>query len=503
MEQTDKRNLLILLFVSLILSTFLFFQTYVISMDGAFQYVPMARLFVGGSLLDAINYSGQQPLYPSMIALVSPWVADLELAGRLISSFFGVLLVFPVYFLTRRVADERVALISAFLLIIHPYIRRFSADVLKESTYLFFLGMGLWFTLRAIQRDRIVLFIFVPILAVAAYLVRADGIEIILSVFVYVLFIEKAAQPRKKIKVIGTLLLCSGLLLLPYLAHLKGLTGVWTLSKTKSILGLLGLGQTTGDVPILSRMLYSLQELNWTIFRVNHPLYMLLFVIGLATKIRFGLRKGEGFLIIFLFVHYLVLYLMILNLTDWSGDKRGWFFFFSGRHVVPLLLVSTPWVGEGFLTVYRWTRKRAESIRLFHGSNPQRRLAALLPVLLVLVVAIILPKTLKPQRYERLPEKWAGSWIKAHSGTGVTILTTLPRVAYYAEGNYVSIDFQRDGVNQIQTSMLQSSPLYVVLRQREPTDYPEKFDSIKNNFSEVRRYSEREMERITVYKRVE
>jgi 4-amino-4-deoxy-L-arabinose transferase-like glycosyltransferase len=154
MIKNEKIDLAILLLASLILSTYLFFQTYVISMDGAFQYIPMAKVFASGFFKDAVRFSGQQPLYSFLIALVSRSVSDFELAGKLISSFFGIVVIFPVYFLGKQIFDRKVAFLSAFFLAIHPYIRRFSGDVLKESTYLFFLATAIWFTLRTFQREK-------------------------------------------------------------------------------------------------------------------------------------------------------------------------------------------------------------------------------------------------------------------------------------------------------------------------------------------------------------
>src|SRR4030066_624461 len=144
MIKNEKFDLTILLSVSLLLTIYLFFRTYVISLDGAFQYIPVAKDFASGFFRRALSHN-QQPLYPLVIAFVSRWVADFELAGKLVSSFFGILIIFPVYLLGKRIFDEKVAFLSSLLLAIHPYIRRFSADVLKESTYLFFLATALWF----------------------------------------------------------------------------------------------------------------------------------------------------------------------------------------------------------------------------------------------------------------------------------------------------------------------------------------------------------------------
>jgi hypothetical protein len=503
MIKNEKLDLAILLLISLLLSTYLFFQTYVISVDGAFQYIPMAKDFAMGSLRDAIRFGGQQPLYSFLIALVSRWIPDFELAGKLIASFFGIMVIFPVYFLGKQIFDRKIAFLSAFFLAIHPYIRRFSGDVLKESTYLFFLATAIWFTLRTLQREKIYPYLFIPLFSTLAYLVRPDGIEILLVVFFYILFIKKFNLPEKKWAVILLLLLSSVILFLPFLLHLREATGEWTLSKSKSIGGILGWGVTGSELSLISRVLYSIKKLNFEIIAIYHPLYISLLIVGLWKRISPLFKNGEGFLIAISALHYGVLFLLILNLTDWSEGEKTQSFVVSGRHVLPLFLISIYWVGEGFLTIYHWIYKKIESQRLFLRLDSKRKSTIVLVTLLILILAIVLPKTLKPQRYERLSEKWAGIWIKNQYGKGTTIFTTIPRVAYYADGNCEYIDFKKDKWDKVEASIVEKGGSYLVIRQRDIIDFPNKTGSIKNNFIEVIRYEKKGMEKIIVYKRIQ
>jgi len=503
MIKNEKIDLAILLLASLILSIYLFFQTYVISMDGAFQYIPMAKYFASGLFGKGLREYGQQPLYPFFIAMVSHLVTDFEVAGKLVSTLFGVLMIFPIYFLGKRIFDQKIAFLSTLALVIHPYIRRFSADVLKESTYLFFLATALWFIWKALQREKRYSFLFIPFFSALAYLVRPDGVEILLVVFFYILFIKKFNPPEKKWAVILLLLLSSVILFLPYLLHLKGVTGEWALSKVKSIGGILGTGVTSGEISLIHKILFSLKKLNLEILAVYHPLYIFLLLIGIGKRVFSHSKTGEGFLLSFCILHYLILFLLVLNLTNWSVDETREIFMFSGRHVLPLLLISIYWVGEGFLTIYDWIFKKVESQRLFLHLELKRKSATVLVTLLILISAIVLPKTLKPQRYERLPEKWSGIWIKNQSGQGATIFTSLPRVAYYADGNRVSIDLKRDTIDQIKASMVEKGALYLVIEERDAVNFPEKTEAIEKNFIEVIRYKGKGMESVLIYKRIQ
>jgi 4-amino-4-deoxy-L-arabinose transferase-like glycosyltransferase len=166
----------------------------------------------------------------------------------------------PVYFLGKRIFDQRVAFVSTLALTIHPYIRRFSADVLKESAYLFFLATAFWFIWRTLQREKRYPFLFVPLFSALAYLVRPDGVEILLIAFFYTLFVKRFSLPGKKGVVILLIVVSSAVLFLPYLLHLKGVTGGWALSKAKGLGEMLGTGVPSSGVPLIHKILLALRN---------------------------------------------------------------------------------------------------------------------------------------------------------------------------------------------------------------------------------------------------
>jgi hypothetical protein len=611
--KNEKINLAALFLVSLLLSVYLFLRTYVISLDGAFNYIPVAKLFVSGAYKDAIHYAAIQPLYAFLVALVSRWVGDFELAGKLVSSFSGILIIFPVYFLGKQIFGKKVAFVSALLLTVHPYIRRFSADVLKDSTYLFSLALGVWFAWKTIESEKKYPYLFIPLFSAIAYLVRPDGVEILLVVFFYILFIKIFGVSGNKGTVIFLLLLTSAIICFPCLIYLSEFTETWTQSKSK-IAEFLGLGGTamsvtmdksspqvqgavitftaaasggsgsyeyyftlrnpktgqwsvgqaysgnpvwqwnttgidTGTYPIqvwaksagstaayeawagitylinpppvtgvsvsmdksspqvrgrvitlIHKIIFSLKKLNFGIFATFHPLYLFLLGVGIFKKVYSYSKDGGKFLSSFFVLHYVVLFLLILNITEWSQDETSQPIYFSGRHVLPLLLFAIYWVGEGFVAVYQWIYKKIESHRFLPHLESKRKSILVWVTLLVIVLAIVLPKTLKPQRYERLPEKWAGIWIKNQYGKGMTIFTTVHRVAYYADGNCEYIDSKKDTIDKIRTSMIEKKALYLVIRGRETVDFPK--EAIKKDFVELNRFEGRGMETVFVYKRI-
>jgi len=145
------------------------------------------------------------------------------------------------------------------------------------------------------------------------------------------------------------------------------------LSKAKSIGGLLGREGMGGELSYTSKITYSLENLNLQILAIYHPLYLFFLAMGLLKRISSRLKNEEKFLISFFVLHYLVLFLMILNLTDWKSAARLQEYLLSGRHVLPLLLISIYWVGEGFLAVYQWIYDRVESPWLLIRLSSERK----------------------------------------------------------------------------------------------------------------------------------
>ncbi|MCX8118781.1 MAG: glycosyltransferase family 39 protein [Desulfobacterota bacterium] len=499
--KNDRGYLILLLLISFPLSLYLFFRTYVISLDGAFQYIPLAKAFGTGTFREALRTTGQQPLYPFLMALASSLIPDMEIAGRLVASLMGLLLVFPLYFLGKQLFNQRVAFLSTLLLALHPSIRRFSADVLKESTYLFFLAMALWLTWRTLHREEKFSFLLIPLWSLPAYLVRPDGVEVLLVTFFYIFWAKPFSKPLDRWIALSFLSLSALVLSLPYLLSLKEITGEWTLSKTKSIFELFGLGGEGDRPPLLDRGLFALKKVNQEVVGVYHPLYLLLLLLGGLSRRSNLFRNGEGFLFFCFVLHYVILFLLALNITVWGNEGGIQAFHFSGRHVLPLLLFSIYWVGFGLEAFSKGLRRKVESNGRLSHLSPKTRGIFLWTTLLMLITAILLPKTLKPQRYERLPEKWAGIWIKEHLGRGKTLFTTIPRVAYYAEGGFEFLDLDRIKIEQAIGWMKERNGFYLVLREREAQKDPSGWDALREGFVELGRFGEESMEKVIVYRR--
>jgi hypothetical protein len=281
---------------------------------------------------------------------------------------------------------------------------------------------------------------------------------------------------------------------------LREVGGEWTLSKVKTIEGMLGLGGVSDPVSLASKILFSLKRLNYEIFLTFHVVYMVFLVIGAAKSVLHRPKPGEGFLLIFFLFNYAVLFLLLLNTTEWGSDGTLRVVHMSRRHVLPLLLVSIYWVTDGFLTAYQFISKKVESQAWLSRFDSRIKSGILFSIVLILILVPLLAKISKPQRIDRLPEKWAGLWMKDQYGDGMMIFTTVPLVAYYASGNCEYIDAKKNTLEKVKASMVEKKAFYLVIREKERVYFPK--ETLEKSFVQINRFEGKGMEEVIIYQRV-
>src|SRR5262249_46138846 len=85
------------------------------------------------------------PLFPLLIAVVSPLTRTFETAGEAISLFGGMLLVFEVFILVRYIYGIRIGIIAGTIASCHPVLISLSGTVISESLYLPLMVAGVLF----------------------------------------------------------------------------------------------------------------------------------------------------------------------------------------------------------------------------------------------------------------------------------------------------------------------------------------------------------------------
>jgi hypothetical protein len=445
---------------------YMVFHTYLITND-AMLYIRMAKLISEGETSAAFGMLFFN-LYPLLIAAFQKVFLDWELSGQLVSAVFGMLTLFPFYLLVRSLFGRSVAFISSILFVFHPYLVRFSAEVIRGPTFWFFFVTTLWVGWEAISRKRAWLFFLTSLLGGASFLLRPEGIFVVPIVAVWVLLDDLKtfkSTYRQRIVLALILLLTVPILVSPAMLYLKKKTGHWFLGRAEDIprlavfdITMEGIekdfdrmelnpwddsSEAQTDLIRLREFLSLAKEHRVGIVgleflrkfqKAMHPLLVFLLLFGVIMRRSIPYRKREE---LFLLSVLVILFFVVL--------RYGMATFYMGtRHMMAPVILCLAWVGVGVVEVEHRIRRTV----LGPPSTVARRAisGSIGWILLILIVLSLLPKTLAPQRLDKVPMREAGVWIEEHGPTDPVVMTQakLARLVFYANGTFVEIPRDRN-----------------------------------------------------------
>ncbi len=192
-----------------------------IEMDGV-AYAQIAEHFASGAFGEALK-NVFPPFYPLIITLFHFVVPDIELAGRLVSLVCGLLLIYGSYLALKRCLGSGKALWGAFFIAVHPYLIRYSAQVLSESlATLLFAATVFFFFVGYTEKSswRIALSGF---LLVLTYLTRPEYIVYYVPFGAFLVY-------RRRLSHTAALIAPFVVLGLAYIVYIRIATGLWMVS---------------------------------------------------------------------------------------------------------------------------------------------------------------------------------------------------------------------------------------------------------------------------------
>jgi 4-amino-4-deoxy-L-arabinose transferase-like glycosyltransferase len=507
----EKRDLIFLLCLALGLRFLVYQLTYLISIDGATFYLRPAQNFASGQWMEGLA-SGYHPLYPLLVAFLSKALGNFQLSGQMISVLFGALTVIPVYYLAKGMFHRWAGFLSALFLAILPRHATLSADFLSDATYTFFFVSAVWLGWKALKTEDWKIFFLAGVAAALAYLTRAEGIGALLVLSLWVPFRKSSLPYWRKGTALLALLISFVLIASPYMFYLRSYTGSWTISRKPSVNRVVVLikekllSQKTNDKsakrfdsfvqqlkqrdnpdPGFSRWLRNIGTFFKFFVETFHPIFFLLFIVGVIRRKTVSFRTGERFLLANLLLCTAILY--------WLASIS----YIGHRYFVPFVILCLPWSGSGLAEVQRWLEEKLSTRRW----EKARFITAYGFIPLILVVAFtVLPITIQPQREGKLGRKEAGLWIKNNSVPGPLIYTNMVRVNYYAEGKLIflkeeSIQYRK----MVERAKKEDADFLVISEKTIKVICPEFFHSLKReDLIEVFRTDKGGKETIIVYR---
>jgi hypothetical protein len=426
----ERQALLILIGVTFGLRLYAVLMAQGIANDSA-AYGFMTRDFIKGDILKGLS-SPLHPFYPLLISLVSPDTAHVEIAGRLISLFFGTLTIIPIFYLSKEIVGQKGAIFSGLFYSFHPYLVTYSGMLLSEAAYWGLLVFSVFFFWAGLKRGSGFKLIISGSLLAMAYLTRPEGIGY-LSVFLIWFFFYEGYKKRwfKKCYLVGSLILPFLVLTIPYLVHLHRETGQWVISrKAVEVQRMFIEGDGAEDNNPTRKKVEGVEskKVDWRIFGIGKNIiqyipfttyhYLRAYHFALWVFLLFGLirvrqkeHKGEFFIASLVLFH-------LLSLSTFTNSTI--------RYSIPLIPLSLFWAGGGVLELWRFISK-------IKVSKPEIWVSLFLALALIVQLA----QGLRPERKHRGEQRIIGIWLKENTPRDSIIMSNSPQEAFYAEREFI------------------------------------------------------------------
>jgi hypothetical protein len=396
-DKPRNRAIIPILLVGLALRLYVAATAAAIELDGI-GYATMADNFAKGLFGRAME-SVFPPVYPLFVALFHLAIPDVEVAGRIVSLAFGVLLIYLSFLFARRFfRDEGKALWAALLVALQPYLVRYSGAVLSEActTFLFSATVFSFYMAWQEKRRR---FIGISGLCLAlTYLTRPEYL-----VF-YAPFIVCLLARRR---FLDSLLFFLPFLFLGffYMGCLWWQTGVWAISRKAMLSPFVPLRVVLGNTPLVA----------YEFFIAVFPLFFLLAVLGYT-----GIKKPYRRLVLLLAATHIASLSFVGHATQ--------------RYSVEFVPACMVLAAEGIYAAGGYIERRF----------PGRAWMQYAMVAIILCAGV--SQSFTPFRYERMLHKRAGLFLLSYD-PGSVVASRLPLVAFYEKGSPVDLFSAMSGDN--------------------------------------------------------
>lgn len=465
MTPVEKRHLLYILFLTFGLRLYVMVATPVIGTDG-YYFVKNAQCFQEGQFGEGLRFPFH-PFYPMLIAIFNMAIGNLEMAGKLVSLVFGTLTVVPLYFFTRSIFNHRVAIFAAFFLTLNVMHVRHSADIMTESTYIFFFVSGVWLSWEMLRSGSRVLSVLAGLSSALAYYTRPEGLGIWLIAVPWLFLIgfwerESSSRPLYTALMFTQVIVA---LVLPYVLLIHEETGRWHITKKGSAQQIIGYEvapepseertitvklrksdterlfewKEKGNYPLIG--LYIVEKFIKVCYFPFVPFLLLgLFTVrqnsacsggtlrcafGYILNIRMALFSrspaGEFFVISIFLLYFAVLFKLATSS-----------YYVSGRYLLPLVALSAIWVGAGL-------ERTAQYISNVNLKGFKMSFDRVTIILFIFIMAFTFPKAIKIKRQDEVMQKEAGYWLKHQKDKKSPVIIGLQKVAFYADGLYIPL----------------------------------------------------------------
>lgn len=239
-ERAIPRTLAALTLGAIVVRILMFFgRGDYIAFDEGWYLLLGQSLWAGeGYRLTGLRHTTLSPLFPLLAGALGRLLGDPVWAGRIVAAVTSGLLVLPCWFIFRRIAGRRTALLGCVIVAVMPSLAPFVAPewvgwdlwVGAEPVYHLFLYTGIALVLHAVERRRSSAWLASGVALALAYLARPEAV--VLTALIALAVVGAAALRRDPRLLAGCV--WTGLAFVaisaPYWVYLRNVTGHWTLT---------------------------------------------------------------------------------------------------------------------------------------------------------------------------------------------------------------------------------------------------------------------------------
>jgi hypothetical protein len=436
----DTLNLIVLILVACVLGIYLIATTVLISKDGVL-YVEQAKLYSSDA---GAVISKDTPGYPFLIFSAHKFAGifgdNSSLFGWIhaaqgVTLLFRLLGLLPLYLIGKRLVGARDSFYAILILILLPHPAKMSCDLTREWPYVLFLATGflllLWGAASAGWRT----FGAVGLAAGLAHIIRPEGAQLVAFGVLWLLL--KLTRPGRDMTRARVVLALVALLIgfaIPVAPYAKARGKIMPDKMREFLLTSSesphrrpawgdsdshpGACETAGLVSGVGEAAYELCE------RVNENLLYFFvppMLIGIYSQFR-GRQKARN--TDRFFVSAFVAFNVAMPILLYQN-----YHYMSRRHALPLILVGVFYVPWGLRAI----SDRLER-EIFRNQPPTNKNSLRwFTILLIIGIAVCLPKLLEPAGADKQGYRDAAEWLKKSSDAEAVIAAADPRIGFYAE----------------------------------------------------------------------
>jgi 4-amino-4-deoxy-L-arabinose transferase-like glycosyltransferase len=431
-----------------------------IETDGV-RYVMLAKnLAQGKGLTDWFGHphTHYSPGYPLLIAALSWGKGDLELKGRLVSLFCGILLLLPVWYLASALWGRYEAAVACLLVATNPYLIEFSSKVMAEASLALFITTGVALLVGDMTREKVVLYLGACLCMGCACVTKPEGTPYFLLVGIWPVVQLLNRSKRGSINALKRLplwLMAFIILVFPYMLFLKKHVGHWQLSgRLAEQVILFEYGH---DFDAFKKYNQLNSENTEVLLEQEKREFQGLVSAILSEPSRFAKRYVRNIKIEFLNILPQVcgwLTLVLLGIGFFSSVFRPlalnpqWalaaslaplmlfpILFVMNRIIIPLLPFILLLVARGTTLSLRWLLSQFGFNRV---GGERAWLKPMTAVMILLVFMNFGPGNLVPRAHS---QEWAAfkEWLPQHIPPQSVIISEKPQIAYYARSAWIRL----------------------------------------------------------------